>query len=428
MPGAQSALRASTPRGLAIALLAIAALLTLVSGCGLDSDNTANDSISDAVSAMPTAEPVDESVPGVSPSRIHFGMSAAFSGSASGLGQAMRIGIQTAFNEVNDQGGISGRRMELSTLDDVYTPDKAVINTIAFIEEHDVFALIGAVGTPTSRAAIPVVEEAGVPYMAPFTGAEFLRNADRKTVLNLRSSYFQETEEMVERLTSDLGITRISIFYQDDSFGRAGLQGVLNALEKRDMELASIGLYQRLTTAVKAALLDIQQGDPQAVIIIGAYEPAAALIQWTRHLGMDPVFVAVSFVGSNRLAEELGAGGKNVFVSQVVPFPTDDTLPITADYLRSLERYFPNAEPGFVSFEGYLAGKLAIEGVRRCGENITRECFLQSLRDGEPIDFGGFLVQYGEDDNQGSDRVFMTHIDEEGEFQPVTNLRDAFGQ
>ena len=432
MPGAHSALRASTQSSLAKTLLAVAALLTLVSGgsCLGDSDSDGNNNApsENTVVAMPTAEPAEEGVPGVSPARIHFGMSAAFSGSASALGQDMRVGIQAAFNEVNDQGGISGRRMELSTLDDVYTPDKAVINTIAFIEEHDVFALIGAVGTPTSRAAVPVAEEGGVPYVAPFTGAEFLRDPGLSTVLNLRSSYFQETEEMVERLTSDLGITRISIFYQDDSFGRAGLQGVLNALEKRDMELASIGLYQRLTSAVKTALLDIQQGDPQAVIIIGAYEPSAALIQWTRHLGMDPVFIAVSFVGSNRLAEELGAGGKNVFISQVVPFPTDDTLPITAEYLRSLERYFPNAEPGFVSFEGYLAGRLTIEGVRRCGENITRECFLKSLRDGEPIDFGGFQVRYGEDDNQGSDRVFMTRIDGEGEFQPVTNLRDAFGQ
>ena len=233
---------------------------------------------------------------------------------------------------------------------------------------------------------------------------------------------------MVERLTTDLGITRISIFYQDDSFGRAGLQGVLNAMEKRDMELASIGLYQRLTTAVKAALLDIRQGDPQAVIIIGAYQPAAALIQWSRHLGLDPVFIAVSFVGSNALAESLGANGKDVFVTQVVPFPTDDTLPITQEYLQAIERYFPGREPGFVSFEGYLAGKLAVEGVRRCGEDLTRECFLESLRDGEPIDLGGFRVQYGQGDNQGSDRVFITRIDEEGEFQPITNLRDAFVQ
>ena len=268
----------------------------------------------------------------------------------------MYNGILSAFNEVNEKGGINGRRLELNSVDDLYTPAKAAVNTIALIEETKVFALIGAVGTPTSRAAVPVAEEAGVPYIAPFTGAEFLRDPTLKTVLNLRSSYYQETEEMVERLTTDLGITRISIFYQDDSFGRAGLQGVLNAMEKRDMELASIGLYPRLTTAIKAALLDIQRGDPQAVIIIGAYEPTAELILWARHLGMDPVFIAVSFVGSNALAESLGADGKDVFITQVVPFPTDDTLPITLDYLNALGKFFPNSEPGFVSFEGYLAG------------------------------------------------------------------------
>ena len=430
MPPAQRALGASTRSGLAATLLA-AALLVLVSGCSvIDSDLLGADTGSgnDTALPAPTAEPGNERVPGVSPNRIHFGMSAAFSGPAGELGQAMRVGIQTAFNTVNEEGGIGGRTLELSTIDDVYLPDKAVLNTIAFIEDHDVFALIGAVGTPTSRAAVPVAEEAGVPYIAPFTGANFLRDANLTSVLNLRSSYFQETEEMVERLTQDLGITRIAILYQDDSFGRAGLEGVLNALEKRDMELASIGLYRRLTSAVKAALLDIRQGDPQAVIIIGAYEPAATLIQWYRHLGLDPVFIAVSFVGSNALAEKLGADGKNVFVTQVVPFPRDDTLPVTAEYLQALQRHFPNAEPGFVSFEGYLAGRLAIEGIKRCGETITRECFLQSFRDGGPIDFGGFQVRYGPDDNQGSDRVFMTRIDGEGEFQPVTNLRDAFGQ
>lgn len=434
MPGEQSAVRSIPASGLAKALLIAAALLAIVSSScdlipgGEDAQNGDTGIMDDVVAPAPTAEPVDEGVPGVFPDRIHFGQSADFSGTARALGTNMRLGIQMAFNEVNESGGINGRRLELSNLDDLYTPDKAVLNTIRLIEELEVFALIGAVGTPTSRAAVPVAQEAGVPYIAPFTGAEFLRDPNLTSVLNLRSSYYQETEEMVERLTTDLGITRISIFYQDDSFGRAGLQGVLNALDKRDMELASIGLYQRLTTAVKAALLDIRQGDPQAVIIIGAYQPAAALIQWTRHLGLDPVFIAVSFVGSNALAESLGANGKDVFVTQVVPFPSDDSLPITEDYLQALERYFPNREPGFVSFEGYLAGKLAIEGLKRCGQDITRECFLESLRDGEPIDLGGFRVQYGPGDNQGSDSVFITRIDEEGEFQPITNLRDAFVQ
>ena len=434
MLGERTALRLSPLSSLAKTLLA-AAILAILSGCSLipgqggDDSESSNASISDGEALPPSiAEPRDQGVPGVSGMEIFFGQSAAFTGAASALGSNMRLGIEAAFHEVNERGGVNGRLLRLNSLDDVYTPDKAVINTIQLIEELEVFALIGAVGTPTSRSAVPVAQAAGVPYIAPFTGAEFLRQSSLENVLNLRSSYFQETEEMVERLTTDLGITRISIMYQDDSFGRAGLQGVLNALEKRDMELASIGLYQRLTTAVKAALLDIRQGDPQAVIIIGSYEPAAELILWSRHLGMDPVFMAVSFVGSNALAESLGPQGKDVFVTQVVPFPTDSDLSITREYLQALERLPRTATPGFVSFEGYLAGRMAIEGLRRCGDDVTRECFLQSMRDGEPIDFGGFTVQFDDGDNQGSDSVFITHIDENGEFQPVTNLRDAFTQ
>ena len=429
----QTALLVRTRFGMATTLLAVA-ILPIALSCSIFPFNGENtDEVETPIgnvmaTPVPTVVSVEEGVPGVSQDRIHFGMSAAFSGAAQALGHNMRNGIQSAFNEVNEQGGINGRRLELSSLDDLYTPAKAAVNTITLIEESKVFALIGAVGTPTSRAAVPVAEKAGVPYIAPFTGAEFLRDPMLETVLNLRSSYYQETEEMVERLTSDLGITRIAIFYQDDSFGRAGLQGVLNAMEKRDMELASIGLYPRLTTAIKAALLDIQRGNPQAVIVIGAYEPTAELILWSRHLGMDPVFIAVSFVGSNALAESLGADGEDVFITQVVPFPTDDTLPITLDYLSALGKFFPNSEPGFVSFEGYLAGRLAIEGIKRCGKDVTRECFLESLRNGEPINLGGFLVRYGEGDNQGSDDVFITRIDDEGEFQPVTNLRDAFVQ
>ena len=430
MSGEQTALLVRTRVGLATTLLAVA-ILPIVLSCSIlpfNGENSEEVETPDLATLVPTMAPVDEGVPGVSQTRIHFGQSADFSGTAAALGRNMRIGIQSAFNEVNEQGGINGRRLELSSRDDLYQPSRAALNTITLIEEDKVFALIGGVGTPTSRAAVPVAEEAGVPYIAPFTGAEFLRDPMLETVLNLRSSYYQETEEMVERLTSDLGITRISIFYQDDSFGRAGLQGVLNAMEERDLELASIGLYPRLTTAIKAALLDIQRGNPQAVIIIGAYEPTAELILWSRHLGMDPVFIAVSFVGSNALAESLGADGEDVFITQVVPFPTDDTLPITLDYLSALSKFFPNSEPGFVSFEGYLAGRLAIEGIKRCGEKVTREGFLESLRNGEPINLGGFLVRYGEGDNQGSDDVFTTRIDAEGEFQPVTNLRDAFVQ
>ena len=197
--------------------------------------------------------------------------------------------------------------LELVSLDDAYEPEAAVTNTLQLIEEEGVFALIGEVGTPTSRSATPVAAAEGVPFIAPFTGAEFLRDDEWENIVNLRASYYQETEEMVARLTQDLSITRIGVLYQDDSYGRAGYRGVRMALDRRDMEPVSIGLYPRNTTAVKTALLDLNRGVPEAVIMIGAYEPVAALVELARYTGIDPIFLTVSFVGSNALANELGA-------------------------------------------------------------------------------------------------------------------------
>lgn len=356
---------------------------------------------------------------GVFPDSIVFGQSAAFSGPTSELGSNMRLGILAAFEEANRQGGVGGRMLRLHSRDDGYEPEAASDNTHALIAEG-VFGLVGAVGTPTSTAAEPVASAAGVPYIGPFTGAEFLRQ-DRDFVVNLRASYFQETEEMVERLTSDLGFTRFAVLYQDDNYGNAGLTGTRRALGRRDMVLASEGAYVRNTTAIKRALLDIREGDPQAVIIIGAYQPAATFIKWARRIGVDAVFVNISFVGSNALLNELGPDGEGVLVTQVVPFPGDPSLPVVADYHAALAVVDPAADPGFVSLEGYLTGRLIVEGLERTGSEPTRDGFLQALRDAGPMDLGGFAVEYGNRDNQGSDRVFLTRI-RSGRFQPLERV------
>ena len=364
---------------------------------------------------------------GVSDEQVVFGQSAAFSGPAQELGQGMQRGIQAAFHEVNRRGGVHGRQLKLISLDDAYEPEAAIQNTVRLIEEEKVFALIGAVGTPTSRSAVPVAADANIPYIAPFTGAAFLRDTTWHNIINLRASYDQETEEMVARLTEDLDIERISILYQDDSFGRAGYLGARKALEKRGMEPASIGLYTRNTLAVKTALLDLRQGDPEAVILVGAYQPVAALISWARHTGLNPVFITISFVGSNALARELGEEGDGVFVTQVVPFPMDQTLPVVAAYQRALSAYAPEEVPGFVSFEGYLAGRLAAAGLERCARDVTRNCFMDSLQEtgSADIDINGFKLRYGKHDNQGSDTVFLTMIGEDGRYYPVNSLMDT---
>lgn len=360
---------------------------------------------------------------GIWADRIRFGQSAAFSGPAGELGTGMKLGIEAAFAEANRAGGVHGRMLELVALDDTYEPELAVTNTLRLIEREEVFALIGEVGTPTSRSAAPVAADAGVPFIAPFTGAAFLRDDSWSNVINLRASYAQETEEMVARLTTDLGMERISIMYQDDSFGRAGYQAALEALQRRNMQPASIGLYPRNTTAVKTGLLDLMQGDPEGVIVVGAYRPVATLIAWARHIGLDSVFITLSFVGSNALAQELGPVGEGVFVTQVVPFPADVSQPAAASYQRALAEYDPEAEPGFVSLEGYLAGRLAVAGLERCGRVVDRTCFLDAILRTEGLDIDGFPLAYGTDDNQGSDQVFLTVIDGEGRYRPTDTLR-----
>ena len=418
-------------RQLSLAVVMVIAIALGIAGCQPAAQGTPIES--DGAEAPPVASATSAAVvsqgdgsPGVYEDRVVFGQSAAFSGPASQLGLGMKLGIQAAFAEANRNGGVHGRQLELTSLDDTYEPELAIANTTALIEDG-VFALIGAVGTPTSRSATPVARDAKVPYIAPFTGAAFLRDANAlPNVVNMRSSYNQETEAMVARLTEDLGITRIAIMYQDDSFGRAGLNGTLAALKKRGMEPAAVGLYPRNTTAVKTGLLDLQRGDPEAVILVGAYRPLAALIAWARHIGEDWEFINISFVGSNALAQELSEldpdRGAGVFVTQVVPFPHDGSVPIVAAYHQALAEYDPGAAPGFVSLEGYLAGRLAIAGLERCGAELTRECFLDGFRSSEPVDLDGFGLRYGAGDNQGSDTVFLTMIDENGEYVAIDSL------
>ena len=365
---------------------------------------------------------------GITDDRILFGQSAAFSGPAWELGTNMQLGILSAFQEVNRAGGVNGRQLELVALDDGYEPEAAISNTFELIEKNRVFALIGAVGTPTSRSAVPVAHTADVPYVAPFTGAAFLRETKWRNVINLRASYNQETEEMVARLTEDLAIDRIAVLYQDDSFGLAGLNGATRALERRDMEPVSVGFYPRNTRAVKGAVLNLRNANPEAVIMVGAYQPVATFVAWAKRVGMeDVVFITISFVGSNALANFLGQDGENVFVTQVVPFPTDGSIPIVASYLNALEAHDPEASPGWVSLEGYLGGRLAIEALRACGrDNVTRECFYDSIDSFGDLELDEFELEFGFADNQGSDKVFLTVIGPDGSYRAIDNMREVY--
>ena len=358
---------------------------------------------------------------GVFKDKILFGQVAALNGPAQALGQGMREGILAAFEEANRAGGVNGRKLELKSIDDSYEPEKTIVATHQAIKEDKVFALVGAVGTPTSKAGQPIATTAKVPFIGPFTGAEFLRNPFNRYIVNIRSSYFQETEAWIEHLTTDLGVTKIAILYQDDAFGLAGLAGVKKAMAKRNMALVAEGTFKRNTTAIKSALLEIMKGQPEAVVTVGPYKPIAEFIKLARQLKVDAAFVAISFVGSDSLAQELGNQGAGVIVSQVVPFPRDKSLPVVTSYQAALAAANPNAKPGFVSLEGYLVGQLVIEALKRVQGDLTREAFLDAI-ESAPFDLGGVRLSFSATQNQGSNQVYFTVLQADGSFRPVTRL------
>src|SRR5450755_753457 len=296
---------------------------------------------------------------GVNSDTILFGQVAALEGRSSALGQGMRQGILAAFAEINAGGGVHGRKLQLVSRDDGYDPDRSVAQTKRLIEDDKVFALIGAVGTPTAIATVPVSRASSVPFIGPFTGAEFLRAPEFDNVVNIRASYGAEAESWIQHLTEDLHFTRIAIFYQDDSFGRDGLKGVKRALDKRGLELTAEGTFERNTRAVSSALRTIERAEPEAVVMVGTYGPCAEFIKLAHKRDFNPTFVNISFVGANALARELGAEGNGVIVSQVVPFPWDTSLQVVADHQAAEKAIDPTLTPDFVSLEGYLSGRLA---------------------------------------------------------------------
>jgi branched-chain amino acid transport system substrate-binding protein len=370
------------------------------------------------IAVLPAAHAED----GVSADKIVLGQAAALTGPAAALGQGMKVGLEAAFAEVNKAGGIKGRKLELKSVDDGYEPTRSIGVVKKLLDEDKVFAIIGTVGTPTAAAILPIATNAGVPVIGAFSGVEFLREPYKPLVMNVRASYYQETEAMVEHLTKDLGYTRIGIMYQDDAYGQAGLAGLQRALEKRHMKLAGEGTYERNTVAIKGGLLAVRKAKPEAVVMISSYKPAAAFIKLARQIKFDPTFVNVSFVGSDALAKELGSDGAGVVVTQVVPFPLDGKIPVVARYQASLKAVAPDAKPGFVSLEGYLVGRTLIAALEKIDGVPTRKGLIEAVHKASPIDVGGMKLSYSTTSNRGSDQVFLTVIQADGSLKAVDRL------
>ncbi|MDQ2927720.1 MAG: ABC transporter substrate-binding protein [Pseudomonadota bacterium] len=347
---------------------------------------------------------------------IVLGQSAAFSGPASALGEQFRIGAQLLFEGINRRGGINGRTIELLSLDDGYEPDRCAENTRKLID-RGVFALFGYVGTPTGLAALPLATAARVPWIAPFTGAEALRTPFNRYAFHVRASYFDETAAIVKQIVS-VGIKRVGVFYQNDSYGKAGLDGVTRAMKSLGLEPASFGTVERNTVEVDAAVKSIMAVKPDAIVQISAYKSCAAFIRAARKAGFNGFnkrFYNVSFVGTAALAKELGADARGVIVSQVMPYPYAPLTLLAGEYLSAGKASLgAKLDPNYSSMEGFVAAKTVVEGLRRGGNNATSENLIAGLESMHEFNLGGFFVDFSPQKHTGSKYVDLVILTAEG--------------
>ncbi|MDO8456024.1 MAG: ABC transporter substrate-binding protein [Burkholderiaceae bacterium] len=341
--------------------------------------------------------------------RIILGQSAAFTGPAAQLGIQFHQGAKVWFDQLNARGGVGGKTIEIKKLDDGYEPDRCAANTRQLIDEG-VFALFGYIGTPTSLAALPMVKAEQVPFIAPFTGAMGLRDPYNKNVFHMRASYNDETALIVKQLTH-LGLKKIAVFYQNDAYGKAGLDGVTLALGAQNLKPVAIATVERNTVNVDAAVKTLVAAAPDAVVQISAYKSCAAFIRASRKAGYGGTFYNVSFVGTQALADELGKEGAGVVVSQVVPSPYNAARPITREFVEAIKKAGGDAQANFSSMEGYLAAKMFSEGLRLAGGKVaTREGLVHGLESIGKQSLGGFEMSLSSSHHVASSFVELSML------------------
>lgn len=356
-----------------------------------------------------------QTVPGVSNQEIRIGSSLALTGHASFLGVQTLRGAQSYIDQVNDSGGIHGRRISLIALDDGYDPPQCMANTQRLLVEENVFALFCYVGTPTTVKIIPLVERARIPLVGMFTGANALREPPSPYFINVRASYYQETGAAVKHLVEDMGVRKIAVFYQYDAYGLDGLRGAELGLKRYNLAPVAKSSYTRGTLDVEEGLDKVLDSEAQAVVMIGTYEPCAKFIKLAKSRNKNLIFYNVSFVGAEELARLLGSTGEGVIVSQVVPPPElPEARILLSDvdrYAELLKRYYPEEIPNSVSLEGYYNALVLVEGLQRAGRDLTRERFVEAIESirNYPLGKDNFL-DFGAQDHQGMDRVYFTII------------------
>jgi branched-chain amino acid transport system substrate-binding protein len=353
-----------------------------------------------------------QNTPGVTGNEILIGSCSALEGPSHFLGTETVTGAKAYFDSINDAGGVDGRKLKLISYDDSYDPAKteACFNRLL---EQKVFALGFFVGTPTAVKYLPMAESNKIPLIGLFTGAQTLYEPMRHWVVNVRASYFDETREQIDGLWGSLGYKKVGVIYPEDAFGAAVLEGVRTALKAHGAEPIAAASYQRQTAQVGGAIDTVKAANPDAVVVVGPANTVSPILKQSHAKGWKPLFLTVSFVGTDDLITEAGPDAEGVVITQVVPPYYLTEYKTVALYRRALSKYYPSAQPNFVSLEGFVDAMVLVEGLKKAGKDLTREGLIRGVESIHEMDLGlgsQLKLSYSAKDHKGFNHVIPTVV------------------
>ena len=346
---------------------------------------------------------------------VRIGQSTALTGPLGDLGSAMHQGAQAAFAGINARGGVNGRRIELTTLDDGYEVARSVANVDKLLAMPDCLALFNCMGTAMVAAFLPKVMETGVPLFAPFTGAQLSRIKGARNIFNIRASYADEAQKMVQHLHT-LGIRRIAVAYQANTFGREVLAGVQQAMAQLKLQDAATATVQDNASDAQAGAEALAAANPEAVIVGLAGKPALQFVKAFRPLRRGVNVYALSVLGTSANIKALGADATGMAVSQVMPLPTNGVAPVVREFQQAWKTAGASAEPSHLALEGYINARVFAEALQRAGSNPTRASFINATWELKRLDLGGFEIAASAPERSASRFVELTLVGRDGRF------------
>ena len=381
---------------------------------------TAPASTAPAPAATTSTGSIKQPSPGVTDSEIVLGSWGPQDGPAGAYGVIDRI-IAVYFKKVNDDGGINGRKIRFIYENDSYQPAKTVAAVKKLVEEDKIFALVGGLGTPNNAAVMDYVVQNNVPHIWPATGSGILAYPLKKNVYAVQLNYTVEATLLTQYALDEVKGKKFSVFYQNDAFGKEGLDAVNAELKKRGLPEATAVSYETADTNFSAQALKLQTSGADTVVIYAVPKPGGSIIAEMDKIGFKPKLLSSSVINDPSIFQLAGNGIEGMLIEGYLPAFDDLSNPKIVEYQAFMKKYAPNEQIGGFSEAGYAYAQVMVEALTRTGKDLTRERLIQTLD--QMKDYTGSVVpslSYSPTDHAGVKAAYFQQA-KGGKFVTITD-------